>query len=85
MMNGYNITDELFETVDELFLSLHVALKNIKFKDKTLVRVANLKPLDGVTFYYNIIFCGRCPSPVIKKAIKRYVGLHTRSIEVDAE
>ena len=81
-MNNYVLTDELYETVDELFLSMHISQKNIRFKDKTLVRVASCsKQLDGVNFYYNVIHFSASSPAIINKATKRYVGLYVRTIE----
>lgn len=60
---------------------MHISQKNIRFKDKSLIRVNSpINQLDGISFYYNVIYFSSSPQIVITKAIKRYVGLFTRTV-----
>jgi hypothetical protein len=60
---------------------MHISQKNIRFKDKSLIRVTSpTKQLEGISFYYNIIHFNSSPPVIVNKAIKRYIGLFTRTV-----
>lgn len=75
MNNYFEISPQVFDTVDELFLAMHTELKNLELNDKNTIRLLN-HPLMGIQFYENLLLAnkfGKATSIVLNKAKKRYV------------
>jgi hypothetical protein len=80
MNNYYELSPQVFDTVDELFLAMHSESKNLELNDKNTIRLLNY-PLMGMQFYENILLANKLnkvTAAVLNKAKKRYVELHLR-------
>lgn len=80
MNNFHELSPQVFDTVDELFLAMHSETKNLELNDKSTIRLLNY-PLVGVEFYENLLLANKfskATAVVINKSKKRYVELHLR-------
>lgn len=80
MNNYYELSPQVYDTVDELFLAMNSELKNIEMNDKNTIRLINL-PLPGIQFYEGILLVNKfskVTTTVLNKAKKRYVEIHLR-------
>ena len=80
MMDGYKVvSEELYQTVDELLISYNHLYRNIEYNHKHTIRCIRPEDIFGLSFYANVAkFCE--DEQMSQKAIRRMIEYAIRPI-----